>query len=250
MQKILVIFFLFIAASTSSQNESKAFQDGEELKYRVHYGFVNAGYATLNVSEKDEEYHFVGKGWTVGVTNMFFKVRDQYESFVDKKSLTPNHFVRRVKEGGYKLSRDVYFDYEQDSAKVEDHKLNTIKKYSIGEVQDILSAFYKMRSEKIDTMKVGDDIKLKIFIDGEMFAFKLMLLGHETVSSKYGKIPCYKFRPYVQKGRIFKENESLTIWISADKNKIPIRMKASLAIGSAKMDLTNYRGLTHAFPEK
>ena len=250
MQKFIYIIFLFLTVFAQSQNDEKVFQNGEELKYRVHYGFVNAGYATLAVSEKEESYHFVGKGWTVGVTNVFFKVRDQYESYVNKKTLAPDHFVRRVKEGGYKLSRDIYFDYEQDSARVEDHKFNTTKKYPIAEVQDILSAFYKMRTAKIDTMKVGESIKLKIFIDGEMFAFKLKLLGNEVVSSKYGKIPCYKFRPYVQKGRIFKENESLTIWISADKNKIPIRMKASLAVGSAKMDLTSYKGLTHSFPEK
>ncbi|MDG2279956.1 MAG: DUF3108 domain-containing protein [Flavicella sp.] len=250
MQKFIYIIFLFLTVLAQSQNEEKVFQDGEELKYRVHYGFVNAGYATLAVSEKEESYHFVGKGWTVGVTNVFFKVRDQYESYVNKKTLAPDHFVRRVKEGGYKLSRDIYFDYEQDSARVEDHKINSTKKYPIADVQDILSAFYKMRSAKIDTMKVGESIKLQIFIDGEMFAFKLKLLGNEVVSSKYGKIPCYKFRPYVQKGRIFKENESLTIWISADKNKIPIRMKASLAVGSAKMDLTSYKGLSHTFPEQ
>ena len=100
----------------------------------------------------------------MGVTNVFFKVRDQYESYVNKKTLAPDHFVRRVKEGGYKLSRDIYFDYEQDSARVEDHKFNTTKKYPIAEVQDILSAFYKMRTAKIDTMKVGESIKLKIFI--------------------------------------------------------------------------------------
>ena len=246
MHKLL--FFLLLSFSVHPQQSDKVFKDGEQLKYRVHYGILNAGYATLSVSENTNGYHFVGKGWTVGVTNVFFKVRDQYESFVDKNTLAPEHFVRRVREGGFKLSRDVYFDYAKDSARVEDHKLQTTNNYYIENVQDILSAFYKLRSSNIDTMLVGDDVNLEIFIDGQMFPFKLVLLGHERVSSKFGKIPCYKFRPYVQKGRIFKEDESLTIWISADGNKIPIRMKASLAIGSAKMDLTSYSGLVHAFP--
>jgi hypothetical protein len=248
MNRLLIVIFLIGGVISNAQNTEKTFQGGEELKYRVHYGIVNAGYATLEVSENEKGYHFTGKGWTVGVTNVFFKVRDQYESFVDKKTLSPNHFVRRVKEGGYKLSRDVYFDYVQDSARVQDHKLNTVKKYCIGDVQDILSALYKIRSIKIDTMSVGDDVNLKIFIDREMFALKLVLLGNDVVSSKYGKIKCYKFRPYVQKGRVFKEDESLTIWISADKNKIPIRLKASLSVGSAKMDLISCKGLAHSFP--
>ena len=250
MNRLLIVIFLIGCVISNAQNTERNFQVGEELKYRVHYGIVNAGYATFDVSENEEGYHFIGRGWSVGVTNVFFKVRDQYESFVDKKTLSPNHFVRRVREGGYRLSRDVYFDHKKDSASVQDHKLNTIKKYYIEDVQDILSALYKIRSIKIDTMSVGDDVNLKIFIDGEMFSFKLVLLGNDVVSSKYGKISCYKFRPYVQKGRIFKEDESLTIWISADKNKIPIRVKASLAVGSAKMDLISYKGLVHSFPEK
>tara|TARA_B100000809_G_scaffold107339_2_gene105845 strand:- start:16704 stop:17450 length:747 start_codon:yes stop_codon:yes gene_type:complete len=248
MHRILYILLFLGTISVSSQDIDKHFQGGEELKYRIHYGIVNAGYATLAVSEKNGEYHFVGKGWTIGITNLFFKVRDQYESHVDKNTLLPNHFVRRVNEGGYRINRDVYFDHEQDSARVEDHKLNTTKKYPTVGVQDLISSFYTMRNTKIDTMSVGSSISLNIFIDGEMFPFKLVLLGNELVSSKYGKIPCYKFRPFVQKGRIFKENESLTIWISADKNKIPIRIKASLAVGSAKIDLTSYKGLTHSFP--
>lgn len=250
MNRILYILILAFAPSMFAQEIETTFQDGEELKYRVHYGIMNAGYTTLAVNEFDDEYHFVGKGWTVGMANVFFKVRDRYESYVDKATLTPNHFVRRVHEGGYKLSRDVYFNYDQDSARVEDHKKNTTKNYPIVEVQDLMSAFYKMRSEKIDTMSVGSSIKLKIFLDAEVFPFKLVLMGNEVVSTKFGKIPCYKFRPYVQSGRIFKEEESLTIWISADKNKIPVRLKAELAVGSAKMDLSSYKGLSHPFAEK
>ena len=95
MYKYLFLLILFGGVTVNSQNEKKVFQGGEQLKYRVHYGIVNAGYATLAVSENKEGYHFTGKGWTVGVTNVFFKVRDQYESFVDKETLSPNHFVRR-----------------------------------------------------------------------------------------------------------------------------------------------------------
>ncbi|MEI6866474.1 DUF3108 domain-containing protein [Flavicella sp.] len=248
MNKILLIFFFLIGFCSIAQSLEKIFQDGEEVKYRIHYGLLNAGYATLSVSETETDYHFVGKGWTSGLASLFFKVEDQYESYVDKSTLIPNHFVRRVNEGGYKINRDVYFDHLKKTARVEDHKLNTTKEYTIGDIQDLMSAFYKIRSTKIDTMSVGNFIYLDIFFDAEVFPFKLVFLGNEVIKSKFGDIPCYKFRPYVQKGRIFKEEESLTIWVSADKNKIPIRINAALAIGSLKMDLTSYKGLSHSFP--
>jgi hypothetical protein len=250
MYRLITILFFLTSFTSIAQPVENIFQGGEEVKYRIHYGFLNAGYATLSVFETDKGYHFVGKGKTVGMISLFFKVKDRYESYVDKSTLAPNHFVRNISEGGYKINRDVYFDHVKNIAKVEDHKQNTTKEYPIGDVQDLMSAFYKMRTLKIDTLSVGNSIRLDLFLDAEVFTFKLVFLGNDTINSKFGEIPCYKFRPYVQSGRIFKEEESLTIWISADKNKIPVRIKADLAVGSLKIDLTSYKGLTHSFFKK
>ena len=250
MTRFFSISLFLITLCAAAQEKTTAFTAGEALKYRIHYGLVNAGYATLKVNEKENQHHFVGKGWTVGMTSWFFKVKDQYESYVDKTGDYPTHFVRNVDEGGYKIHRDIQFNHISKKARVEDHRKKTVKEYPIDSVQDLISAYYKLRNSSIDTMKVGESIKMKLFLDAETFPFKLVLLGKETISSKFGKIPCYKFRPYVQSGRVFKEEESLTIWISEDKNKIPIRVKASLAIGSLKMDLVKHVGLSHTFPEK
>jgi hypothetical protein len=54
----------------------------------------------------------------------------------------------------------------------------------------------------------------------------------------------------VQAGRVFKEEESLTVWVSNDDNKIPVRIKASLAVGSLKADLDGFKGLKNSFKIK
>ena len=56
-----------------------------------------------------------------------------------------------------------------------------------------------------------------------------------------------KFRPYVQSGRVFREKESVTIWITDDVNKIPIKLQADLAIGSIKVDLDQFKNLNAPF---
>ena len=86
-----------------------------------------------------------------------------------------------------------------------------------------------------------------LFDDDGVFNFKLRYLGKEVVKTKYGKVECLKFRPMVQSGRIFKEQESLSLWVSNDANRIPIRIKADLAVGSIKADLDGYNGLKHQF---
>ncbi len=97
------------------------------------------------------------------------------------------------------------------------------------------------------TIVAGDEIAVDLFFDGETYNFKLKFLAQEEITIKLGTIKTWKIRPIVQKGRVFKEKESLTIWVSDDKNKIPVRIKADLAVGSLKADLDDYSGLAHDF---
>jgi hypothetical protein len=87
-----------------------------------------------------------------------------------------------------------------------------------------------------------------MFFDEENYEFKLKFLGRETIKTEFGKINTLIFRPYVMAGRVFKEQESLTLWVSEDENKIPLRIKADLAVGSLRADLESFKGLKHAMP--
>ena len=86
-----------------------------------------------------------------------------------------------------------------------------------------------------------------MFFDKENYVFKMIYTGKENLSTKFGKIKCMKFRPYVQSGRVFREQESVTIWITDDVNKIPIKLQADLAIGSIKVDLDQFKNLNAPF---
>ena len=78
----------------------------------------------------------------------------------------------------------------------------------------------------------------------------MQFLGMEDVETRFGIVNCFKFRPYIESGRVFKDNESLTLWVSNDKNKIPIKVKAGLRIGSIEADLDEFRGLKFPFKIK
>ena len=51
----------------------------------------------------------------------------------------------------------------------------------------------------------------------------------------------------MQAGRVFKEKESLTVWVTDDGNKMPVLIKADLAVGSLKASLVQFKGLRHSF---
>jgi hypothetical protein len=82
-------------------------------------------------------------------------------------------------------------------------------------------------------------------VDGEMYNLQIRYKGRQVVKTEFGKIRCLKFVPIVQKGRIFKHEEDLIVWVSDDKNHIPIRAKAEILFGSLKVDLIDFKGLVN-----
>jgi len=253
MKKITFLFIAFIIAINSySQEKTVVFKKGEWLRYRMSYsGFLKAGNATLSLDtdtiKGKEVFHVTGKGWTSGIIKWFFNVDDTYQSFFDTKTIKPYVFKRNINEGGYIINREIKFNYESKKATVLDFKLQTSDTIDINNVQDMMSAFYYLRNQDVSSLNIGDEIALDMFIDSEIYPFKLVYLGEELLKTRFGKVKSLKFRPMVQAGRVFKENESVTIWITADDNKIPIKLKASLAVGSLRAELDAYKGLANSF---
>ena len=254
--KQLFILLIFLASTGFSTQKARAYVVGEYFKFRIHYGIINAGYATLEVKEATKNnkkvFHAVGKGWTTGMSRFFFKVDDNYESYFDKETGKPYQFVRKIDEGGYTKNQEGFFDQANNTVLVKDYKNKKQKSINVTEnVQDIVSTFYYLRNHpNIDRLKNGESITVDMFFDDEVIKFRLKYLGNEDIKTKYGTISTMIFRPLVQSGRVFKEEESLTVWISADDNKIPVRIKASLAVGSLKADLDGFRGLKYPFTVK
>ena len=250
MKKIIAIVILFTTFSASAQSH-QAFQDGEWFKFRIHYGIFNASYATLEVKEtrfmNKPAYHVVGTGKSTGALHWFFKVDDNYETYIDKNSGAPYRFIRQIDEGGHTKDLQIDFDHKNNNALVFNRKHDTRKTFPIEEnVHDMLSAFYYLRNNlKTEDLQKGEVMNLNMFFDDENFEFQLKFLGREVIKTKLGKIATLKFRPYVMAGRFFEEKESLTLWISDDENRMPVKIKADLAVGSLDADIDAFKGLKH-----
>ncbi len=253
MKKLLLILFAIGAFQTSFSQEP-SFGDGEWFQFKMSYSnFLKAGNATLTVTDTKlgdkDVYHVVGKGWTTGMIKWFFKVEDQYESYFDKSTLMPYKFIRNINEGGYTKNIEIDFDQANNKAYVNDKKHNEKSVIDTRpNIQDMVSTFYYLRDNlHTDGLKIGDEVRIDMFFDKENYGFKLKYLGEEVINTDFGKVESLKFRPYVMAGRVFKEEESLTLWVSKDKNKVPLRIKADLAVGSLRADLDAFKGLKHPF---
>jgi len=227
--------------------EQTAFQVGEKLDYTIRYGVINAGKATVKVAglvSKNQRptYHMVGTGRSVGMAEWFFKTRDRYETFIDSKAMVPWEFIRDVNEGGHIIKRHLVFNQYTQKVKDLKHPDKGIFNYA-PYAQDMLSSFYYARAHDTKNMKVGESLSFTMFLDHEQFPFALKLIDRKVIKTKFGKVKCLVLRPVLQKGRVFKDEESMTIYVTDDANKIPILIQSELLVGSIKIELSDYEGL-------
>lgn len=226
---------------------NNAFKAGEILTYKLHYGIIDAGVAVLEVKPTildvsgRKVFHVVGNGYSRGTFDWFFKVRDRYETFIDKDAMLPWMFVRRVNEGGYIINQDYTFNHYTNKVDVGEGE-----KISIPEgTQDMISAFYSARNLDLSTAKEGDVFTINSIVDKEIWPLKIRYVGKDEIKTELGKYKCLKFRPIVQKGRIFKHEEDLNVWISDDENHVPLRAQAKLLVGSVKLDIVSAQNLAN-----
>ena len=254
---LLPMVLLFSALQTQSQTKNDlAFERGELLKYWVYYdapllGKVYAGKATLLLT-KDRDlfdgkptFHAIGSGRSTGSFDFFFKVRDRFESWFDEETLKPYRYIRRTNEGGYKVNDDVDFDYLNMLAR------SRKKEVSLGpNTQDMVSAYYFARHLDLDSIQVDDHFPIDFYLDDSVYTSVIIYKGIEIVETSLGKFRCLKFLPMVVTGEVFDNPYPMSLWITDDRNRIPILVKSEIIVGSIKGELFEFDNLKYPMDAK
>lgn len=238
------------AQSDFCYTRNTSYRGGERLTFKVYYnmGFVwiHAGDAIFSAKETEHNgrkaFHIKGDGKTLKSYEWFYKVDDLYESYVDHETQLPMRFVRNVNEGGFKFNQDVKFDRHEKKA------IAAGKAYSITPcTQDVLSAIYFARNIDYSKYQPGDRIPFEMFLDDKIYSLYIKYLGKEQIQTKKGTFRSIKIAPLLIEGTLFSGGEKMTIWVSDDKNHVPLRINSPIAVGSIKVDLMEYENLLNPF---
>jgi hypothetical protein len=227
-----------------------SFKDGEKLTFRVFYnmGFVwiNAGnvHFTTNLEELNGKkvYHITGAGKTAKSYEWVYKVRDKYETFIEKETMLPVKFLRNVNEGGFKIRQDVTMNHNKHLA-TSNEKAYTIPKCT----QDVLSAIFFARNIDYSKYEPGDKIPFNMFLDDKVYSLYIKFVGKEKVVTKMGVFNAIKIVPLLIEGTIFKGGEKMTVWVTDDENHLPLRIESPILAGSIKVDLIDFENLRNTF---
>ena len=225
-----------------------SFKAGEKVTLAVYYAvagvYVNAGTATftttLETLNNKPVYHIVGDGRTNSSYDWIYKVRDRYETYVDTTTMQPLKFIRNVNEGGYKKYQNVTFNKTANTAITNE---GVFKVPSC--VQDVVSAVFYARNVDFSKLQPNDKIAFDMFLDNEVFNMYIRYLGRETIKTRYGKFRAIKFKPLLIKGTIFEGGENMTVWVTDDENKVPVRIESPISVGKVKIDMMAYENLRY-----
>lgn len=255
MKKYLILLAIVLGLNTSLYSQKPvpvtpispfpAFQFGEELNYILHYGIIKGGEASIVLSKDTfkgrEVFHATAKAKTTGLANSLFKVLDIYQSYFDINSNLPVKAVRDIREGNYKYYDEVLFNHKENTVNSSKSGVHKVPPF----IHDMVSAFFYIRRIDFSNFKGGEVVSVNTFFGDELFPFYVIFKGRETINVGSGKYKCLKFVPIVEPGRIFKENDDMTFWFSDDDNKIPVRIKFDMIVGSFKCDLTSAKNLKY-----
>ena len=246
---IFVIFFFINSLSFSQDIDSAfyintAFQSGEKISYKVKYGVINGGEASLSINIVPSGYtflyHIKALAKTTGMVGSMVTIRDVYESFVEIHSGYPIKSVRNISEHKYTSYNEVLFYRDSNYVK----SLKSGKQIMPENVLDILSAFYYARRYLFSNgVKKGKIITLNTFFDDELLPIKLKFKNKEKVKTKFGKINCLRFVPLLGKKSPFKNEDQMQIWVTADENYIPVKIRVKLPIGKLKCDILDFENI-------
>ncbi|AHF15989.1 DUF3108 domain-containing protein [Niabella soli] len=223
-----------------------AFQAGEKVGFTVGYSvggvFVPAGtgafVTTLEKLNGRSVYHITGTGKTLSSYEWAYKANDTYETYMDVNTMQPLKFIRNISEGGYKKYQNVSFNKTANTAVSGDgvFKIPAC-------VHDVVSSVFYARNIDYNSLKPGDRIAFNLFLDNEIFNMYIRYLGKETITTRYGKFKTIKIKPLTIKGTIFEGGEKMTVWVSDDANRVPVRVESPIIVGKVKIDMTSFENL-------
>jgi hypothetical protein len=234
------------------------FLPGESITYVISYNwfivFTDVGEVNFRVTETNQNknplLHLQGYGYTYKNWDLFFKVRDKYESWVDPNTLKPVFYKRDVYEGGFKIDinyrylRKQNLAYSYSKANEDPAQLDTVEITDC--TFDIVSIIYYMRNIEMAGIQKNDTIPLTILLDREVYSLYVRYLGKEDKKVKgVGKFKCLKFSASVVKGTVFKGGETLKLWVTDDKNRIPVYAESPIIVGNIKVKIKSWENLKY-----
>ena len=248
----------FCLPSRMIPTEELPFKATERLTYVLNYKWgprLDVGEATITLSEGKtrngrKTFHAIAHGKTYRFWDMFFKVRDLYESQFYADNMKSFYFHRDVKEGGYEIKNFFYWNDENHDINARIELKNRPARDTIMKgrecTHDLLALFYFARTINFEEIKENTRYPISFVIDEEVYDMSFAYLGKEEKKIPvFGKCKTMKFAVKLVAGEVFTGKEDMIVWVTDDENKVPLLFESPILVGSIQGRLDSYKNLKH-----
>ncbi len=260
--KIIIILVVLLIPGMSLYSFGKVknttFQPGEKVVYEAAYNWgplwLNAGEVSFTTSDTvfngEDAYFIQALGKTHSGYDNFFKVRDTFEVVVHPDSLSTFTYRRSTFEGPTEMQ--VWFNSDFETQTMLAHKTepgkdlrtDTFPIHSDG--YDVLSAIYAVRNFDFSKVKPGEIIPFKLWVDMGYFDVYVRYRGIEKIKIRGGRrFECLVFSPLLVEGTLFRDGEGMKVYVTNDRNRVPVYIEAKILIGKVKAILKDTENLRH-----
>lgn len=243
--------------STAPAPEARTFANpyfsGESLEYEGKYkrfGFAfTIAELIFKVSRDPDEgrYNVLSEARSRGTLAKLFNFTfyQKIESTVDASSLQITRSVKRDEQRDRIRDSAADFDHllkrvtwtetdPNDPAKPPKRVASTIT----AETHDLVTAVFALRGKDL---AVGKRLMFKVSDSGLVYDVPVKITGKERQKTIFGKVQCWKVEPEIfGDGRIIEQKGSLTIWMTADERRIPVRARLNTELGRVDIKLERY----------
>jgi hypothetical protein len=213
------------------------FAVGETLTYDVSYSsFLTAGTATLTVAQKKPSggsvaYYITAEGRPTPFLSRLYPVYYKVDTLLDAFSLLPQRGSVYSDERGRQRTKIIRFVQQGHTAEyeVQGRRSTTTTVRLDGDTHDALSIIYVLR-----TLPLADrfETTLRVLDAGEKYQVRVKVDGRDQIESALGRLQAWRIVPRAADASGRPLGRGLSIWLTADRRRVPLRMEAGLPIGT------------------
>lgn len=255
--------FLLLMLFGPGQAESMHFQPesdvpylpGEKITYKLYYNWnfvwLAAGEVVFELKDEGDLYHVEVTGRTYPSYEWFYRVRDKYHSYIDKKTLLPKLYIRDIQQGSYVHYEKI--EYDHVNKKMTSYTGRSMKEAKPRVIEmkeqcyDLVSTFYHLRGTNLSKFKLEKKIDFNMVLDNRIYNLGIKLdKQHPRFDVReHGKFRALECSGQVVEGHVFGKNTSLRFYVGDDENKLPLLIESPLSVGSVKAILARTENLKY-----